>query len=135
MLAIRTGTLVAAACLLAGCSSGGGGGGPTDEGYTLLQEVNELLRAAAGTIGRPPGKVADLNPHQAMFPRAHAAIKDGAVVVLWGTPFKGEGEVGKDEAVLAYEKNVPTDGGYVLLSAGTVKKMSASEFQSAPKAK
>jgi hypothetical protein len=56
-------------------------------------------------------------------------------VVLWGTPLKGEGQTGKDEEVLAYQKEVPAQGGYVLLSAGTVKKMSASEFQSAPKAK
>jgi hypothetical protein len=135
MTAIRIGTLVAAACLLAGCSSGGGSGGPTDEGYTLLQEVNDLLRAAAAANDRPPSKPADLDRHRDTFPRAHAAIKSGAVVVLWGTPFKGEGQVGKDEAVLAYEKNVPTDGGYVLLSAGTVKKMTAAEFQSAAKAK
>jgi hypothetical protein len=35
---------------------------------------------------------------------------------------------------LAYEKATPTDGGYVLLSAGTVKKMTAAEFDTAPKA-
>src|SRR4051794_39056129 len=109
MTAVRIAALAAAVGLLAGCSSGPGGGGPTDEGYTLLLEVNELLRAAAGSAGRPPAKVADLDRHQATFPRAHAAIKAGNVVVLWGTPFKGEGEVGKDEAVLAYEKKVPTD--------------------------
>ena len=39
-----------------------------------------------------------------------------------------------NEAVVAYEKNAPTQGGYVLLSAGTVKKVSAAEFASAPKA-
>jgi hypothetical protein len=135
MTVIRLTALLGAACLLAGCSSGGGGGGPTEEGYTLLQEVNDLLRAAGATTGRPPGKLAELNPHQSTYPRAYAAIKSGAVVVLWGTPFKGEGEVGKNEVVVAYEKDAPTGGGYVLLSAGTVKKMSASEFQSAPKAK
>ena len=40
----------------------------------------------------------------------------------------------KGEAVVAYEKQVPTDGGYVLLSAGSVKKMTAEEFAAAPKA-
>ena len=121
--------------LLAGCNSAGRGGGSTEEGYTLLLEVNDLLRAAAGASGRPPTKVADLNPHQANFPRAHAAIKSGAVVVLWGTPFKGEGEASSSDPVVAYEQAVPTNGGYVLLAGGMVKKMSASEFQSAPKAK
>ena len=121
--------------LLAGCNVIRQGPGPTDEGYTLLQEVNDLLRAAAGTTGRPPAKVAELNAHQANFPRAYAAIKSGSVVVLWGTPFKGEGEASSSDPVVAYEQAVPTDGGYVLLAGGAVKKMSASEFQSAPKAK
>jgi hypothetical protein len=37
--------------------------------------------------------------------------------------------------VVAYEKKVPTEGGHVLLQDGTVKQMTAAEFQSAPKAK
>jgi hypothetical protein len=60
-------------------------------------------------------------------------VKSGEVVVLWGAALKGEGAVGQDEAVVAYEKGVPTDGGYVLLSAGTVQKMNAAEFAAAPK--
>jgi hypothetical protein len=49
---------------------------------------------------------------------------------------KGEGEVrsGGGE-VIAYEKVAPTDGGYVLLTTGEVKEMTAAEFQAAPKAK
>jgi hypothetical protein len=48
---------------------------------------------------------------------------------------KGEGDAGKEEAVVAYEKTVPASGGYVLLSAGTVKQMTPDEFKAAPKAK
>jgi hypothetical protein len=131
MTFVRCAALVAAAGLLAGCSSQPGKDAPPE--YTLLQEVNELLRTAAGAR-RPPARVADLDRYQSMFPRAHEAVKSGAVVVLWGAAQKGEGESGKDEAVVAYEKAVPTDGGYVLLSAGTVKKMTAAEFSAAPKA-
>jgi hypothetical protein len=58
-------------------------------------------------------------------------VKSGDVVVLWGTTLQGEGDVGKDEIVVAYEKDVPTSGGFVLLSAGTVKKMTADEFKAA----
>jgi hypothetical protein len=135
MTLTRFAALVVAAGLLAGCNSARRGGGSTDEGYTLMQDVNDLLRAAAGAAGRAPTKVADLNTHQATFPRAHAAIKSGTVVVLWGAPLKGEGEGASSDPVVAYEQSVPTDGGYVLLAGGTVKKMSAGEFQSAPKAK
>ncbi len=134
MLRFHAVIVAAALGLLAGCSSGPGGGAAAPPEYSLLQEVNELLRAAAGAARHPPTGVADLERYKGMFPRAYDAVKSGAVVVLWGAPQKGEGEAVKDEAVLAYEKAVPTEGGYVLLSAGTVKKMSAAEFASAPKA-
>jgi hypothetical protein len=120
--------------VLGGCSSRSGEE-ETPPALGDLQEVNELLHAVGGAAGRAPAKLADLGRYQSMFSRGYEAVKSGNVVVLWGAPLKGEGEVGKDEAVVAYEKNVPTEGGYVLLSAGTIKKMTASEFQAAPKAK
>jgi hypothetical protein len=126
-------TIAACLGLLAGCSSHPGGTAASEA--ILLQDVNDLLRASAGPSGRLPSKIADLNRQQKMFPRGYDAVKSGDVVVLWGAPMKGEGDAGKDEVVVAYEKAVPTEGGHVLLSAGTVKKMSASEFQAAPKAK
>jgi hypothetical protein len=132
MTLVRCAVLVAAVGLLAGCSSQPGKDAPPE--YTLLQEVNDLLRASTGAARRPPARLADLDRYQSMFPRGYAAVKSGDVVVLWGAAQKGEGESGKDEAVVAYEKAVPTDGGYVLLSAGTVKKMTAAEFGAAPKA-
>jgi hypothetical protein len=127
--------LVVVACLgffLPGCSSKPHNVEVPPE-HMLLQEVNELLHSTTKG-GRPPTKLSDLSrEQQSMFPRAYEAMKSGNVVVLWGTPPKGEGDVGKDETVLAYEKNVPTEGGHVLLSAGTVKKMTAAEFSATPK--
>ena len=67
--------------------------------------------------------------------KAYDSVKSGDVVVLWGTPMQGEGDSGKGEVLMAYEKKVPTDGGYVLLSAGTVRRMSAADFAAAPKTK
>ena len=126
--------LAALGLFVVGCSSRGpGGSGETAPEYTVLQEVGELLRTA-GASGRPPTKVSDLDRHKSMFPRGYEAVKSGSVVVLWSGPMKGEGEAGQNEAVLAYEKDVPTGGGFVLLSAGTVKRMTADEFKSAPKA-
>jgi hypothetical protein len=131
MMLVRCVAVAIAFGLLAGCSSQRKGEAPAV--FTVLQDVNDLLRAAEGTAGRPPSKLADVDRHQAMFSRGYAAVKSGDVVVLWGAVLKGESEVGKDEAVVAYEKNVPTAGGYVLLSAGTVKQMTAAEFNAAPK--
>ena len=130
MTIVRYLVLAAGLGLFAGCSSHPAAGPET----TVLSEVNDLIHASAGAADRAPANLAELDRHKAMFPHAYDAVKSGEVVVLWGTPLKGEGQVGKDEVVLAYEKNVPTDGGHVLLSAGTVKKMTAAEFSAAPKA-
>ena len=128
---LRWVVVVAGFAALPGCSSRPPG--VTAPEFAELQEVSDLLHAAAGAAGRPPARLEDLNRYQSLFPRGYAAVKSGDVVVLWGTPLKGEGEVGKDEVVVAYEKAVPADGGFVLLSAGTVKKMTAAEFNAAPK--
>jgi hypothetical protein len=124
--------LVVAAALgvLAGCSSrsGGGGNDPTLGG---LQRVYDLIQRAAASLGRPPSRLEDLSRYKASYPLGYKVVKSGKIEVRWGTKLKDEGESGKDEEVLAYEKDASTQGGYVLLSAGTIKKMSASEFQAA----
>jgi hypothetical protein len=76
-----------------------------------------------------------LERFQEKYPEGFQSLKSGAFVVLWGTPIKIGGEAGKPETVVAYGKDVPTNGGYVLTSAGKVTQMSPAEFASAPKAK
>jgi hypothetical protein len=61
------------------------------------------------------------------------AIKSGELVVQWGAPQSTEGE--PSDAVLAYGKTGPEQGGPVLLQDGwTIKSMTADEFKTAPKA-
>lgn len=129
----KTTSILARLVVLAGCSSRLGEE-RNSPAFNNLREVNDLLHAAAGTASKVPAKLADLERGRKLAPHGYEAVKSGNVVVLWGAPLKGEEDVGKDEAVIAYEKNVPTEGGYVLLSAGTIKKMTAAEFQSALKA-
>jgi hypothetical protein len=117
--------------LLAGCSSGTA----INQEMTDLQDLKQLLRAAAKRAGHPPARLADLDPFQAKYPEVYNLVKSGDLVVLWGTPIDMEKDAGKLEMVLAYGRDVPTNGGYVLTSAGNVTKMSAAEFASAPKAK
>ena len=128
--------LVAFVCVLgaaAGCS-GPGGKGETPPQQTTLQDVADMIRAGTKPNGQGPTKLSDLDRVKDMYPRGYEAVKSGEVVVLWGMAVKGEGEMGKGGEVIAYEKDAPNNGGYVLLSGGEVKKMTASEFQSAPKA-
>jgi hypothetical protein len=132
MMLVRWAVIAASLGVLAGCSSQPHGG-PHPREFATLQDVSDLLHTAAGATRRVPGKVEDLDRFKARYPHGYAAVKSGDVVVLWGATLQGEGAAGKDETVVAYEKNVPAEGGYVLLSAGTVKKMSTAEFAAAPK--
>jgi hypothetical protein len=119
--------------LMAGCSSGAAKA--KNQEMTDLQELKQLLRAAAKRTGHPPARLSDLDLFQAKYPEVYNLVKSGDLVVLWETPINMEKDAGKPEKVLAYGKDVPTNGGYVLMSAGNVTKMSAAEFASAPKAK
>jgi hypothetical protein len=117
-----------------GCSSSGPGKGEQSPQEGVLQEVADLLRAGTHPSGRGPSKLSDLDRVQSIYSRSYQAIKSGSVVVLWGSGVKGEGEGATGGEVVAYEKDVPTSGGFVLLSSGHVKQMTAAEFESAPKA-
>jgi hypothetical protein len=119
--------------ILVGCSGQPAGVGDVAGAPIELLEVGDLVKAAAAT-GRPAGSVADFDKHRPMYPRGYDAVKKGDIVVLWGARPKGEGAVAKGgEEVVAYEKAVPNSGGYVLFSAGSIRKMTAAEFQAAPK--
>lgn len=121
---------------LLGCSSPGGVGPGMTPGQAALQELADLLRVAEGPQGRPPAKVADLSKMGSQFPTAYQGVKSGDIVVVWGTPMKGEGQgSGGDDKLVAYEKATPTEGGFVLLNSGVVNKVSASEFGGLPKGK
>ena len=82
------------------------------------KDAEELKRFAEGTTSNgQPGK---LDPK----------ILSGEIVVNWnGDP---NDETQKD-AVVAYEKQVPKEGGYVALNSGNTVKMSAAEFSKRPK--
>lgn len=103
-------------------------GGEMGESPAELREVNDLLRVAGAARNRAPSGVAELERHKDNFVIGFQGIKSGKVVVVWGTPFAGEGDAGKNESLLAYQKSVPSEGGYVLLSAGTIKKVTSAEF-------
>lgn len=119
-----------------GCSSSGGQGPEQTPEQQVLAEVADMLRATTQPNGRGPTKLADLNAVKSLYTRGYDAVKSGQVVVLWGTnSMKGEGDIAKGGGeVVAYQKDVPTSGGFVLLSSGEIKKMTAAEFGAAPKA-
>src|SRR5262245_27382427 len=105
-------------------------GQAVDASKTALEDLGQMLKDLPAENRKPPAKLADLESVEPMIPVAGPAIRSGEVVYLWGTAYAAGGN-----QVAAYEKKVPTEGGFVLLQDGTVKEMTASEFQAAPKAK
>jgi hypothetical protein len=87
---------------------------------------------------RGPASADELMP-MAADPQEKAVVqaaKDGKYVVIWGVSFGelAKGNVGMTSTVLAYEKEAPTAGGMVAMADGNVINMTATEFESTPKA-
>jgi hypothetical protein len=116
---------------IVGCSKGLDADNPEEN---ELREVWNLYRGGPkAMLARPPGKLEEVRNQRTLYPRGYSAIEKGAIVVAWGTDLK---QIQNPEStILAHEKQTPTDGGQVLMADGTIKDMSAQEFQAAPKGK
>jgi hypothetical protein len=96
-----------------------------------LGEVGSLYQSYIVDKSKPPTKLADLVTYEVGMPTGYKELKEGNVVILYGAPIS-DSDVDK---VLAYEKATPDAGGYALMADGkTIKKFTAEEFKSAPKA-
>ena len=111
--------------MMLGCSSQIGGVGPGMEPQeAIVKELGDLLRCGSGV----PKQLADLNTFETNFPVSYRAIKTGEMIVLWGIPMLGEGNAATSEGtIVAYEKDVPIMGGWVLMTNGKAKKVTAAE--------
>ncbi|GEM_PF-3341903 len=112
---------------LVGCGGGnsGGIGSGMEPQEAVVKELGDLLRCGTGK----PTQIADLQPFESNFPASFNAVKSGALVVFWGNSMLGEGDSLKSEGkLIAFDKETETLGGWVLMTNGTVKKVSATEF-------
>jgi hypothetical protein len=119
----------------AGCSTGrksGPSAGPSREDD--LREVGNMVALYSGEFRRGYAKPTDLARYETGYPLGYQAIASGAIVVVPGATMPGEGDSSGTTAIVAYEKDAPTQGGLVLLHNGTVKTMTAEQFAAAPKA-
>jgi hypothetical protein len=97
---------------------------------------NNYLNAHAG---KAPASADDLEQNTANTQQAIQGIKSGKYVIIWNSTRKAirkaPGRKGHmSDTVLGYEKEVPTAGGMVLMITGSTRRMTAGEFQAAPKA-
>lgn len=127
---LETVILAGAVGLAAGCGGSETEGPEIGASKSALEDLGQMLKALAEEGQKPPAKLAEFSRVEPMIPVASPAIRDGSVVYLWGSAY----EAGSKK-VAAHEKKTPGEGGLVLLQDGTVVKMSAEEFASAPKAK
>src|SRR5205823_3309087 len=129
------------AAWLCGCGGGQATLGPAEAAEakqsSTLTDVAEAYRVYSITKNQPPKKAADMDTVAAIGGNGVPAVRAGEIVVQWGATLPDTNEEpGKNPSpqVLAYWKQVPEQGGYVLMLDRTVKKMTAEEFKAAPKA-
>jgi hypothetical protein len=125
------------ASLNAGCGSGAAPVTPDRpmDGISLT-DVGEAYRVYSLHKGKPPQKLSDLQSMEQVAPAGVLAAKRGDIVVHWGAALSDTGEepgANSSDEVLAYQKEVPAEGGYVLTLDRRVKKLTADEFKAAPK--
>ena len=103
---------------------------------------NRLKAAALAYInycddnrGKAPAGPADLQKYVSEFPEVGQALQNGDIVIYWNVRFPDDmQQQGTSNTVLGYEKDVPAKGGMVIMGDGSVREMTAQEFQAAPKA-
>jgi hypothetical protein len=129
-------TVCCLALLAAGCGGSNQATTPDQADQIRLTQVGELCRQYQFMKKKPPQKLADLGLVQSMGANGYEALRSGDIVLLYSATLpdlkEDPGHVESSE-ILAYQKQVPESGGYVLLLNRTIKKMTAEEFKSAPR--
>lgn len=95
-------------------------------------ELFDLLKMRESESGgKPATKAKDFARYEMLYSASYPKVRDGEIVLIYGAKI----DPAKADTIIAYEKVVPESGGYVLMQDGaTVKKLTADEFKSAPKA-
>jgi hypothetical protein len=82
--------------------------------------------------GKPPAKAEDLAPYidpEMKDKRLLEVLKSGKIQFQYNVPIAEIVKQGPAKTILAYEKDLPTKGGYAAFADGTVKKLTAEEFK------
>jgi hypothetical protein len=99
----------------------------------MLSDLAEFIKWSAKKRNRVPSQPSELAAMEPSFPAAHLGVLNEQIVYQWGIGLSTGS--GASDAVLAYEKGADAKGGWVLLHDGTMKELTAAEFQAAPKAR
>jgi hypothetical protein len=122
---------------LVGCGSRQPVATPESATLSKLNDVAELYRVYSITNKKPPKSKSEAAKMENAVPSGLTPINTGDIIVLWGgelTDLNEEPTGPKSDKILAYEKDVPSKGGKVLLLDRNIKTMTPEEFAAAPKA-
>jgi len=103
-----------------------------------LEQVAEMLREYQLNHGGPPKTLKQLRASPGGSLGGFELVDSGDIIVVLGAALPDTREqpgASPDQEILAYGKDVPTQGGPVLLLNRTIRTMTADEFQTAPQAK
>jgi hypothetical protein len=137
LIPLRNVIFAAALLIFTGCGGGNAPQSAADIQERSIKQVGQLYANFVRDNQKPPSGIKDLARYAAIAPNAFNAVKNGDVEVIWDIKLadpSAEGTGDSADEVLAFEKQVPTEGGEVLMKNRTVKKMTADEFKAAKKA-
>ncbi|HMP02574.1 MAG TPA: hypothetical protein PKD86_02750 [Gemmatales bacterium] len=111
----------------------------TEPASAELFAVGVAYRRFCQQYGRPPMQAGDLRPFLGDTPAGQDAADHlilGDIVFHFGVSVTDmQRQSGASATILGYQRAVPQVGGWVLLGDTGVRKMSAEEFSTTPKAK
>jgi uncharacterized protein (DUF3820 family) len=90
-----------------------------------LTEIHQMYVLWFKRNNSPPKQLSDFEKKEfeMSYPVGYKALKDGKYIGVYGVS-------GTDSSTLqAYAKDVPTQGGLVVMADGTIKTMSVDEFK------
>jgi len=100
-----------------------------------LKRIGLAYHDYCDSTRKAPTGPKDLEPYYERDAKLTQALDSGQYVFYWNVRIedmiKG---AGTSNTVIAYEKDVPTKGGLVLIGDTSVRRMTAQEFAQAPKA-
>jgi hypothetical protein len=131
MLRIAFGSMMLFVLLhLTGCGGAAPTGTAEPNKIDALNDIANMIRNYSGQFKKGPQKIADLTRFESGCPVGFSAVQKNEIVISWGATMGGEGETLSSEAIVAYEKQTPESGGWVLLQNGQTKEMTADKFKS-----
>jgi hypothetical protein len=101
---------------------------------TLIQNDLKIVVLAYNLhtldMQKPPAKAEDLAPYFENDERLLEVLKSGKIQFQYNVPIADIIKTkGIANTILAYEKDLPTKGGYAAFADGNVKQLTAEEFK------